>query len=205
MDAARASPWLWAPWVAWALGSIPVGYLLVRARLGLDVRTQGSGTVGARNVARLLGWPGFVATLGLDLLKGAAAVLLAQWAAPHHLAVPMAALLCCVVGHDFPPWIAWRGGNGIAPLLGGLMVLDPNVLVLDGMLFVVALAVLRLAAHTRGAAVRPHRAGAVALAAIPPLAWWTGWPRPALGLLAVTVVLILVTLRAASRRPSNAT
>ena len=74
MDAARASPWLWAPWVAWALGSIPVGYLLVRARLGLDVRTQGSGTVGARNVARLLGWPGFVATLGLDLLKGVAAV-----------------------------------------------------------------------------------------------------------------------------------
>jgi hypothetical protein len=106
-------PWLWALLGAWVLGSIPVGYVLVKARTGADVRAGGSGTVGARNVARVLGWRGFVATLLGDLLKGLGAVLLAQQVGPQELWVAVAALLACVVAMTFRRGLGGGGATGL--------------------------------------------------------------------------------------------
>jgi len=192
-------PWLWALLGAWVLGSIPVGYVLVKARTGADVRAGGSGTVGARNVARVLGWRGFVATLLGDLLKGLGAVLLAQQVGPQELWVAVAALLACVVGHDFPPWIGWRGGNGIAPLLGGLAGLDLEVLTGMGVVFALALLARQAWAWRRNLPLKAHLAGVVALLAVPALAVWRGWSVAPLGLLVATVGLILATLWKAAR------
>src|SRR6266852_4318066 len=101
--------------VAYLLGSIPFGYLLVKAFRGEDVRLSGSGNIGATNVARS-GAKGLgIATLALDALKGSAAVALAQFLAPGqgiHGSGPPSALplmatasLAAVIGHVFPVWL----------------------------------------------------------------------------------------------------
>ncbi|MGZ6142135.1 MAG: glycerol-3-phosphate acyltransferase, partial [Myxococcales bacterium] len=88
-------------WIALAYlcGSIPFGLLVARAATGKDVRTVGSGNIGATNVARAAGKPAAIATLLLDAGKGLVPVLLA----PHPLA-PWCAL-AAVVGHCFPIWL----------------------------------------------------------------------------------------------------
>lgn len=125
------SPISWAhswPYLAaflafgYALGSIPFGLLLTRfAGLG-DIRSIGSGNIGATNVLRT-GRKGLAAlTLLLDGAKGTAAVLLAS-----HLAGPDAALMAghgAVLGHLFPAWLGFRGGKGVATGLGVLLGLD---------------------------------------------------------------------------------
>ncbi len=128
--------------LAYLLGSIPFGYLLVRTFLHQDIRTSGSGNIGATNVARS-GAKGLgLATLALDLLKGVAAVLLAFYLARHaglfadqpsdeasaHLfAFAMLAAVAAVIGHIFPIWLGFRGGKGVATALGVFLVLSPRV------------------------------------------------------------------------------
>ena len=111
--------------IAYFLGSIPFGYLFVRWQRGIDVRTTGSGSIGATNVMRNLGFIGFVATFLLDFAKGAAAVLLASHltsAAPHWVA---AAAVASIAGHCFPVYLKFRGGKGIATAGGAFAVLVP--------------------------------------------------------------------------------
>jgi glycerol-3-phosphate acyltransferase PlsY len=100
---------------AYLLGSIPFGLILTRlAGLG-DIRQIGSGNIGATNVLRT-GRKGLAAaTLGLDGLKGAAAVVLASWFGPDMAAV---AALGAVIGHMFPVWLGFKGGKGVATALG---------------------------------------------------------------------------------------
>jgi glycerol-3-phosphate acyltransferase PlsY len=133
--------------VSYLLGSIPFGYLLVRTFRGADVRKSGSGNIGATNVARTSPALG-VATLGLDALKGFAAVAVARfWVAPH--ATKPAALICAVaalfaiVGHMFPLWLGFRGGKGVATGLGSFIMLAPKALVLMVGLFVAIVAAFR--------------------------------------------------------------
>jgi glycerol-3-phosphate acyltransferase PlsY len=105
------------------LGSIPFGLILTRlAGLG-DIRSIGSGNIGATNVLRT-GHKGLaVLTLLLDGGKGAAAVLItAHYAIAY--AVPVAAL-AVVVGHDFPVWLRFKGGKGVATTLGALLPVWP--------------------------------------------------------------------------------
>jgi acyl phosphate:glycerol-3-phosphate acyltransferase len=113
---------------SYLIGSIPFGYLVVRARGGGDVRETGSGGTGATNVTRRAGkWAG-LATLALDALKGAAAVLLAR-----RLVAPGGAAEWCVAacafavvaGHCFPVWLRFRGGKGVATGLGVFLTLSP--------------------------------------------------------------------------------
>lgn len=123
------NPWLTSISIAYVLGSIPFGYLLVRVFRKEDIREQGSGNIGATNVARS-GAKGLgVATLLLDLGKGSAAVLLAR-----HLAgsggvanydVMVAAAVAAVVGHCFPVWLGFKGGKGVATALGVFLALTP--------------------------------------------------------------------------------
>jgi glycerol-3-phosphate acyltransferase PlsY len=105
-------------------GSVPFGVLLTRMK-GLDVRAQGSGNIGATNVARVAGKKLGVVVLVLDASKGAIPVLVARWLAPQtpmlHAEVGLAAFL----GHVFPLWLKLRGGKGVATALGVLVVLLP--------------------------------------------------------------------------------
>jgi glycerol-3-phosphate acyltransferase PlsY len=100
------------------LGSIPFGYLLVRAKGGGDVRQIGSGNIGATNVARTSGWAVGVATLLLDAAKGSAAVWIAGHFSAGSIRIMMFAGLAAVVGHVFPVWLQFHGGKGVATALG---------------------------------------------------------------------------------------
>jgi len=108
---------------AYLIGSIPFSYLVAKWR-GIDVRTVGSGNVGATNVMRSAGTvPGLVA-FALDAAKGAVAVLVAQ-RLTREPGVPAAAALAAVVGHIFPVWLRFKGGKGVATGAGAFVPLAP--------------------------------------------------------------------------------
>ena len=116
---------------AYLLGSIPTGYLLMRFFRKQDIRSIGSGNIGATNVIRS-GAKGLgAATFVSDLLKGVLAVLVGARLAsvgfppiPLHNAEALAAL-CAVLGHMFPIWLGLRGGKGVATAFGVFLVLVP--------------------------------------------------------------------------------
>lgn len=100
------------------LGSIPFGYLLVRAKGGGDIRQIGSGNIGATNVARTSGWSVGIATLVLDVAKGALAVWIAGHFSGGSIRIMVFAGLAAIVGHVFPVWLQFQGGKGVATALG---------------------------------------------------------------------------------------
>jgi glycerol-3-phosphate acyltransferase PlsY len=106
--------------IAYLLGSIPFGYLVVKAGDGDDIRDQGSGNIGAANVARNAGLVVGVLTLVLDAAKGYAAVLIAErWATgSNSTRWMMASAIAAVVGHMYPVWLGFKGGKGVATSLG---------------------------------------------------------------------------------------
>jgi glycerol-3-phosphate acyltransferase PlsY len=104
--------------LGYLLGSIPFGYLLVRATGGGDIRFIGSGNIGATNVARASGWAVGVATLLLDAAKGFFAVWIAQRLSAGNIRFMMFAGLAAIVGHVFPIWLKFEGGKGVATALG---------------------------------------------------------------------------------------
>jgi glycerol-3-phosphate acyltransferase PlsY len=117
------NPWIVSISVAYLLGSIPFGYLLVRTFRNEDIRQQGSGNIGATNVARS-GAKGLgLATLLLDLGKAFAGVMVAKHVAPGMYDVAVAAAVAAVVGHVFPVWLGFRGGKGVASALGVFLAL----------------------------------------------------------------------------------
>src|SRR5438132_13122100 len=97
---------------AYLLGSIPFSYLVARRR-GIDVRTVGSGNVGATNVMRSAGRAAGLAAFALDFLKGTAATLLARRLAG--VDVAGAAAVAAVLGHLHPVWLRFKGGKGVSP------------------------------------------------------------------------------------------
>jgi glycerol-3-phosphate acyltransferase PlsY len=125
------------------LGSIPFGYLLVRAFRGADVRTTGSGNIGATNVARTSPLLGIV-TLALDVLKGIASVGIALGLSPGDRTVAFVAALAAVSGHIFPVWLRFRGGKGVATGLGSFVLLTPKAVLIAMAVFVIMLAAFRL-------------------------------------------------------------
>jgi glycerol-3-phosphate acyltransferase PlsY len=114
MDAAYAFA------VAYLLGSIPFGLILTRLAGTQDVRSVGSGSIGATNVLRAGGKGLAAATLLLDLLKGLLAVLIAWPFFPDGVAW---AALGVVIGHCFPVWLGFRGGKGVATKMGVALAL----------------------------------------------------------------------------------
>jgi len=119
----RMNPWVVSIAIAYLLGSIPFGYLLVRIFRKQDIREQGSGNIGATNVARS-GAKGLgLATLLLDLSKAYVAVVIAAHLAPGMYDVAVAAAVAAVVGHVFPVWLGFRGGKGVASALGVFLAL----------------------------------------------------------------------------------
>jgi glycerol-3-phosphate acyltransferase PlsY len=117
------NPWLISIPIAYLLGSIPFGYLLVRTFRNEDIRASGSGNIGATNVARS-GAKGLgIATLLLDLGKGLVAVEIAKWLAPGNFDLAMVAAVAAILGHVFPVWLGFRGGKGVATALGVFIAL----------------------------------------------------------------------------------
>ena len=106
---------------AFFVGAIPFGVLVSRAFYGTDLRRSGSGNIGAANALRTLGKRGAVAVLALDALKGFAPVLAA--AALAGPAAATAAALGAVIGHCWSPFLAFKGGKGVATFLGAVIAL----------------------------------------------------------------------------------
>jgi acyl phosphate:glycerol-3-phosphate acyltransferase len=156
------NPYLITAAVSYLLGSIPFGYLLVRIFKGEDVRSSGSGNIGATNVARKSPALG-VATLLFDAAKGLAAVLLARalFSGPHQQLIMTTAAFFAVVGHLFPVWLKFRGGKGVATSLGSFILLTPKSILCMVVLF------LLIAVASRYISL-----GSVAVAAAFPLLAW---------------------------------
>ncbi|MBI5836676.1 MAG: glycerol-3-phosphate 1-O-acyltransferase PlsY [Candidatus Eisenbacteria bacterium] len=110
---------------AYLLGSLPWSLWASRLR-GVDLRTVGSGNLGATNVYRALGPAWGIGVLALDMLKGAAAVALARsFSSQEPVWLPSAALVTAVLGHVFTVFAGFRGGKGVATGLGGFLALAP--------------------------------------------------------------------------------
>jgi acyl phosphate:glycerol-3-phosphate acyltransferase len=173
--------------LGYLLGSIPFGLLLTRMAGGPDVRTIGSGNIGATNVLRT-GNKGLAAlTLVCDMLKGTAAVLIAGYVAGADAA--LAAAAGAFLGHLFPVWLKFKGGKGVATYIGLLIGLYwPGALIFCAIWLAVAFA-------TRYSSL----AALVASALTPPIMWALHVPRAA-ALLAVLSVLLWVMHRANIRR-----
>jgi glycerol-3-phosphate acyltransferase PlsY len=136
-----ALQWLW-PILFYLMGSVPTGYLLGQAR-GLDIRQHGSGNIGATNVWRVLGWKFGLVAFASDFLKGFLLLYLVRticfpdatsWAVATLLVIcGMAAIL----GHNYTPWLGFKGGKGIATSAGVLGALMPPVLAVSLSLWIV--------------------------------------------------------------------
>jgi len=122
------------PIVAYLLGSIPFGYLIVRRKSGADIRETGSGGTGATNVSRRAGKAAGVLTLLLDAAKGCIAVLIAKTVSGDDWVIAAAAS-AALVGHIFPVWLGFRGGKGVATGVGIFLVLAPIALLCAGVVF----------------------------------------------------------------------
>ena len=116
--------------LAYLIGAIPFGFLIARWARGIDIRTVGSGNIGATNVGRVLGLRFFVLVFALDMLKG----FLPTYMFPRAVAaiagrdLPEAGVLVAlatILGHNFPVYLKFRGGKGVATSLGALLALDP--------------------------------------------------------------------------------
>lgn len=176
--------------IAYLLGAIPFGYLLVRFVFteGEDIREVGSGGIGATNVTRRAGRKAGLLTYVFDVLKGVAAVvLMRQIAADDYLWIGAAAI-AAIVGHIFPVFLAFRGGKGVATGVGVFLALAPLAVISTFLLW------LLIVYFTRYVSL----ASIIATAAVP---LWTllfyGWlmPHPhiqALLLIGVIVCALIV-------------
>jgi acyl phosphate:glycerol-3-phosphate acyltransferase len=169
---------------SYILGCFTAAYYLVRLRTGQDIRTLGSGTVGARNAGRTLGRAGFAATFALDVAKGALAVGIAQAfrAAPW---VVMLAAVAVVAGHIWPAQLKFHGGKGLATALGAMLVYDYRVVVVVVIMGLLMYVVLRKVTLSLLAAI----------VLTPAVLFGLGWPAISWAGLLALAVLILVAHR----------
>jgi len=134
--------------LAWLIGSIPFSLLIARWIGGFDLRTRGSGNVGATNVARTMGTRWGLAALLLDALKGALPV----WGLPLLFRIPNESFtlvsvltgVAAILGHMFPLWLRFRGGKGVATALGVVVVLAPLAMGCALAVFVVTFLISRV-------------------------------------------------------------
>lgn len=129
--------------LAYFLGAIPFGYLLVRFTSGKDVRSSGSGNIGATNVLRTTGKGPAVVTLLLDIAKGYLAVWLAGFltdASPEWMSL---AALAVMAGHAFPVFLSFQGGKAVASFIGAFLCLTPSALLAVLVVFVIVVAVTK--------------------------------------------------------------
>ncbi|MFZ2639436.1 MAG: glycerol-3-phosphate 1-O-acyltransferase PlsY [Verrucomicrobiia bacterium] len=124
--------------VAFLMGSLPTGYLVARA-YGVDIRQVGSGNIGATNVLRSVSrWAGR-GVFAVDLLKGFLPAFLAPILLPQldSSITQIIACLCAVLGHNYTPWLGFRGGKGVATAAGGFLAICWPALLIIAMVWLV--------------------------------------------------------------------
>jgi glycerol-3-phosphate acyltransferase PlsY len=126
--------------IAYLLGGIPFGYLLVRWTTGKDVRAEGSGNIGATNVLRTTGRGAGIATLILDIAKGIAAVWLADQLTSSDAFWMSASALAVMAGHAFPVFLKFKGGKAVASFTGAFLYLTPLPLLAVAVIFAITVA-----------------------------------------------------------------
>ena len=164
--------------LGYAIGSLPIGFLVAQRARGVDLRRAGSGNVGAANVYRTAGLGTAIAVMAADMAKGAAAVLLAGGGAA---AVP--AGVAAVVGHVYPVWLGFHGGKGVATASGVFGVLSPWPTAIAAAAFGVTVAGTRFVSL----------GSVVATIMLPLAAWLTPGLRSVD--IAATVVALLIVFR----------
>ncbi len=173
---------------AYLLGSFPTGFLVAKAR-GVDIRSVGSGNIGAANTFRAIGKLAGVFVLLIDALKGFAAVALCNLLikffgvtdpamALHHQIV---AGIFAVLGHNYTCWLAFKGGKGIATTAGVYLALAPAAVGIGAAAFVASIVVTRIASLS----------SMVAAVTLTVAVWFT---RPDPALRAVTIALLVLAL-----------
>jgi glycerol-3-phosphate acyltransferase PlsY len=182
------------PIFAYLLGSIPFGYLIVRGKIGADIRETGSGGTGATNVSRRAGKTAGVLTLLLDAAKGCAAVLIAKALTGDDWVIAAAAI-AALVGHIFPVWLGFRGGKGVATGVGIFVVLAPIALLCAGVIFVAIVALTRYVSL----------GSIVAAVLIPVFVWWQTDLRSLLTAAIVAAALIVFAHRGNIKRLASRT
>lgn len=173
--------------VAYLLGAVPFGYLLVKWKTGADVRGSGSGNIGATNVLRTTGRAAAVATLLLDMAKGYLAVWIAgrlSEASPFWMS---AAALAAMAGHAYPVFLKFKGGKAVASTVGAFLCLTPGALAAVLVVFV------GVVAWTRHISM-----GSIIGAATLPLAVWLILLPPLPIFLASIVAAIFIIYRHSS-------
>jgi glycerol-3-phosphate acyltransferase PlsY len=174
---------------AYLLGSIPTGFLVAKAK-GIDIRTAGSGNIGATNAMRVLGKPAGIFVLLMDALKGYTASawlssgLIAAFAMPADQQANLRILagIAAVLGHNFTCWLKFKGGKGIATSAGVYLALAPWALLIGAAVFFLAVFVTRYVS-----------VGSIAAAVALPAAVWILPPHNLL-LGIVTTVLGLLAI-----------
>ena len=161
--------------IAYILGAIPFGYLLVKWKTGSDVRASGSGNIGATNVLRTTGRMAGVATLLLDIGKGYLAVWIASRLTHGNVTVQSVAALAVMAGHAYPVFLKFKGGKAVASFVGAFLCLTPVPL---GAVLVVFCVVVAWTRHIS--------MGSIVGAATFPLAVWL-IQKPEIALLAVSL------------------
>ncbi len=152
---------VWGVLLAYLLGSVPTGYLLVRFRRGGDIREHGSGNIGATNVARVAGLPEGVVVLAIDAGKGYLAVWLAGWIAGGGVVWMATAAVAVMLGNAFSIFLDFQGGKAMATFVGAFLALTPGPAVAMMLMFLVTVA-----------GTRRISAGSVVAAGTFPLAVW---------------------------------
>jgi glycerol-3-phosphate acyltransferase PlsY len=147
--------------IAYVLGAIPFGYLLVKWTTGADVRAGGSGNIGATNVLRTTGRAAGIGTLLLDIGKGYLAVWIAGRISELNVTAMCVAALAVMAGHAYPVFLQFKGGKAVASFVGAFLCLTPLALGAVLVVFVVVVAWTRYISM-----------GSVVSAATFPLAVW---------------------------------
>jgi glycerol-3-phosphate acyltransferase PlsY len=129
--------------IAYLLGAIPFGFLLVRWTTGRDVRAMGSGNIGATNVLRTTGRTIAIVTLLLDIAKGVVAVWIADRWTQGSAGWMATAALAVMAGHAYPVFLKFKGGKAVATFIGAFLYLTPLPLFAVLIVFVVTVAVSR--------------------------------------------------------------
>ncbi len=175
---------------AYLAGSVPFGFLVARAR-GIDIRRAGSGNIGATNVTRCVGRPWGLLTFACDFLKGLLPALLLPAAAGLGAQAQEARLLAgalAIAGHNWPVFLGFRGGKGVATSAGALVAIAPPAVAAG---VVVWAAVFGLSRYVSLASI-------MAALTVGALSWWPAAVRGARGLLtplALSLLAVLVVVR----------
>ena len=154
--------------LAYLIGGLPFGYWFVRLSYGKDIRTMGSGNIGATNVHRSAGGKAGFIVLALDVLKGLLAVWLAELISHNDLRAMGASGFCVMLGHCYPIFLRFKGGKAVACFIGAFGYLAPLALAITAVVFIAVVALSKYISL-----------GSIIGAAVFPIAvWLTGSPQP---------------------------